>query len=361
MVLAAPATAWADSIVFVKEGDVWLANPDGSGQYQVTLDGTPSDPYRSPSQADSGLIAAGHGLDLVTLRQNGQELSRFDPDPLMNSVSHPQDGPPVDVAISPDGSRIAYTMYGYACPVAAECGGRSVTGYTSASTFTAAGDDATYLREPSWVTNSRTLQFNGFGSQVNFHDVGAPRQPDDDGSVHWFDDSDVVGMENSTDLADGELSSDGMRFAAVRGYDATAQIAWYSVSGNAKTGAPPPPPTPLCETNQATGFAAPTWSPDGESLAWREPDGIWVKTDANACDVQPALVIPGGDEPDWGPAAINPGPRQPTGPGPNEPSAGGKSKRAKAIARCKKIKPTTKKKARKRAKCLRKARKLPKS
>jgi hypothetical protein len=59
--VALPATDWADSIVFVKDGDVWLANPDGSGQYQVTLDGTPNDPHESPSQADDGTIVAIRG------------------------------------------------------------------------------------------------------------------------------------------------------------------------------------------------------------------------------------------------------------------------------------------------------------
>ena len=33
----APAAA-ADSLVFIRGHNVWLANPDGSGQYQVTFD-----------------------------------------------------------------------------------------------------------------------------------------------------------------------------------------------------------------------------------------------------------------------------------------------------------------------------------
>ena len=53
-----PAAASADSIVFLKSDNVWLAKPDGSGAYQVTTDGTASSPYRSPSQADDGTIAA---------------------------------------------------------------------------------------------------------------------------------------------------------------------------------------------------------------------------------------------------------------------------------------------------------------
>ena len=52
-----PAVASADSIVYVKDANVWLANADGSGTYQVTTDGTAEHPYRSPSQADDGTIA----------------------------------------------------------------------------------------------------------------------------------------------------------------------------------------------------------------------------------------------------------------------------------------------------------------
>ena len=35
-----PAAASADSLVFVKDANVWLAHADGSGAYQVTTDGT---------------------------------------------------------------------------------------------------------------------------------------------------------------------------------------------------------------------------------------------------------------------------------------------------------------------------------
>jgi hypothetical protein len=54
IVLVPAAAASADSIVFVKDGNVWVASPDGSGQRQLTRDGTAGQPYRSPSQADDG-------------------------------------------------------------------------------------------------------------------------------------------------------------------------------------------------------------------------------------------------------------------------------------------------------------------
>ena len=111
-----PALASADSIVYVKDGNVWLASGSGGSQYQVTTDGTPEHPYRSPSQADDGTIAVGYGNEILRMRQNGQVLNRLDPPTLMNSVSHPMDGVPVDVAISPDGTKVAYSFYGYECP-----------------------------------------------------------------------------------------------------------------------------------------------------------------------------------------------------------------------------------------------------
>ena len=311
-----PAAASADSIVFLKSDNVWLAKPDGTGAYQVTTDGTASSPYRSPSQADDGTIAAGHRDDIVRMTQNGTVLNTIDPDPLTNSVGHPVDGPPVDVAISPDGKRIAYTFVGYECPVGASCGARSATSYTAADHYTLpVFSGSTYFRDPSWVTNSRTLQFGGYGSQVNIHDVGAGV------SQHWFDDSDT--SDPSTDLGDGEATRQGTDFAVIRGYDDSTQAIWYP-SPDVRSGSPavPAPWTNGCATGQEAGIAGPTWSPDGSALALESADGIWVKRQARNCTVQPTLAIAGGSAPDWGPANVNPAPRPTGGNGGGKPGGG---------------------------------------
>ena len=309
-----PAAASADSIVFVKSGNVWLSKPDGSGAYQVTTDGSPSSPYRSPSQADDGTIAVGRYDEIVRMTQNGTVLNRIDPDPLTNSVSHPVDGPPVDVAISPDGKRIAYTFVSFECPVGASCGARSATSYTAADHYTLpVFSGATYFRDPSWVTNSRTLQFGGYGSQVNIHDVGAGV------SDHWFDDSDYA--DPSTDLSDGEATRQGTDFAVVRGYGDSTHLIWYP-SPDVRSGKPGVPDALAgCATGEEAGIAGPTWSPDGTALALESADGIWVKRQARDCTVQPTLAIPGGSQPDWGPANVNPAPRPAGGGG--KPSSGG--------------------------------------
>jgi len=102
------------------------------------------------------------------------------------------------------------------------------------------------------------------------------------------------------------VSPDGARLALVRGYDSDTQIVWYDVTGDVRTGTTVPVPTALCATSTAAGFASPTWSPDSQSLAWQEPDGVWIKDVAGDCDSpQPRLLLPGASESDWSSAALS--------------------------------------------------------
>jgi hypothetical protein len=296
----AGSAAASGSIVFVKKNDVWIADGDGGNQHRLTWDGSQSTPYRSPSQADDGTIAVGYGPEILRLRPNGDLINRIDPPALTNSVSHPMDGVPIDVAISPNGRIIAWSFVGYECDWTVDCGVRTATGYTDARGRTPVSKyGSTFFHNPSWAGNSRTIQGGGYGSQVMLHDLG--KNP-----VHWFDDGDYA--ENSTDLADSELSADGARLASVRGYGTDTRIITFDVSGNAKTGAVPPVPSPDCMSGSEEGIAGPTWAPDGDHLAWQSNDGIWTSDMSNCEDSGLKLAIPGGTEPDWGPAANDPGP-----------------------------------------------------
>ena len=70
--LAAPA-AQADSIAYVKGGDVWLSTSDGERQFQVTSTGA----YQDVSQADDGTMIALSGVRLHKLDRHGQRARRL--------------------------------------------------------------------------------------------------------------------------------------------------------------------------------------------------------------------------------------------------------------------------------------------
>jgi len=231
----------------------------------------------------------------------------------MNAVSHPMDGVPVDVAISPDGTKIAWSFANYSCPVGASCGARAVTGYTAADHLTPPEQlaGALYTSNPSWAGNSRTLSSAGYGHQINVHDLG-PGTTD----VHWFDDEDVFPNASSTDLSDAELTRQGDKIALLRGYGDDTRLLTLKTNG-----APPALPSPVCITSPDKKIQGPSWSPDGTALAVGDSDGITVlrnvpNDDAQCAAMQVGTVVPGGSEPDWGPADVNPAPRSGPSPGP---------------------------------------------
>jgi hypothetical protein len=70
---AAPA-AHADSIAYIKDGNVWLSTPDGARRHQVTAGGA----YADVSQADDGTMIALTGVRLHKLDRFGRVLADFD-------------------------------------------------------------------------------------------------------------------------------------------------------------------------------------------------------------------------------------------------------------------------------------------
>ena len=315
--LAVAGAASADSLVFIKDHNVWLANPDGSGQYQVTLDGTAAFPYQYPSQADDGTIVAvrataGVRPQLYRMRQNGELLN-----PPINTPA-PGTGA-IEAKVSPDGRLVAYgfatTVNDPWCAFCVSVSARVLISYSDRFTAYDAIGTPNAGGWPSWIGNDTLVMAVG-SAELWYYRLGMPM------AAAWFADYQTGGGSPIPTLLDAEVSPNGARLAVVRG-NAQETIALY-----ATTGVPPALPEPFtsnCSLNSGSGrFTNPTWTTDGGLLAVANDAGIiaWPLPTLTACG-QPALVIPGGSEPDLSPAAISPGARPGCGNPGNPTPCGG--------------------------------------
>jgi len=345
VVLAIAGSASADSLVFTKpDGNVYLVNPDGSGQYQVTLDGTASDRYTDASQDDNGTIVAVHGsgpsAQIVRMTQNGTFLNA----PFKTAV--PGTGP-MGAIVSPDGSKVAYwgatgvsLCYGFCLGVAKTYQVSYPDHYVDPSTFIPRYAGWTSFQAPAWLGSSRNLLFTGSGTAW-VYDLGASEP------FQWFQSIapsyQWPGANGSelcclVDFQQGAASQDGTRLAVVIGNGWTGQyeIAIFSTAGDLATGMPPADPTlGRCFINPPDGgsgviggtypgegalFESPSWSADDSSLAFVYDGAIYVAKLPSLTDcTQDSIteVVSSGSNPVWGSANVDPQPRPaPTPPRP---------------------------------------------
>ena len=312
--LVSAAPALADSLLFVRADNVWLANPDGSGQYQVTLDGTPGSPYSSPSQADDGTIVAlrtspGGRPQIWRMHENGG---------LVNApINTPAPGTgAIDARVSPNGQLVAYWFVTEVstgtCLYCFDVSSRALISHVDTFTNPDAVGTPNTGAHPSWMSNDTLLLSNGNATQW-YYTLGTAE------AAQWWGDTDNCGCANPVGLTDGVVSRDGQRIALVRG-DSGETLVLYKANG-----APPATPTPECAFTGPTGkFQNPSWASNGQALAWQEDDGIWSARvpDVTNCSTisQPQLIVPGATEPNLSPAALAPGARPGCG-NPGNPAA----------------------------------------
>ena len=308
---APAASAGADSIVYVKRGDVWLADSNGRGQRPLTKDGTPRNAYRSPSQSTGGKIVALKGRrTLHVINRSGRRLRR--PRSITGGPIPPYDPVALDVRISPNGRLIAFTIAlvrRNQDPDPNQPAGEDLGTNVWVSKL---GNARLINRErtpqsPSWIGNRRFLVFTPYlfhTTDVWSVRVGGRNQG-------WFQDLAVVDPLDPTDgapLNNGELTRAGDKLALIRGPNTSVvgdptSIRVYAVSDLFTR------PVERCDLRQAprVRYEPPTWAPNGRALAWSERSGIWSTSIADGsgdCGADPKLLIRGAGQPDWGPARV---------------------------------------------------------
>jgi hypothetical protein len=328
---AAAAPASADSIAYVKDGDVFLATPDGARQQQVTKTGD----YQYVSQADDGTMAAlGPNEKIRKLDRLGNVIAEF---PTYVSDGAPQAGPvnqfagPYNPEISPDGSKIAFEWYnnsysngGSNCnsssvPPCYVLSSRTGVGITHSDRFTGFEEFGllTGWLGPHWMSNDRLLRSNVYVSpnvDAVINDI-APGQGDNVMKKWFWDDNGARGVEEV------EITRDQKVAAGIAGD--SNQLRVYRVLYDPMT-APEQKLGPFDKNPQVVEpcFAGDdpvggkienlSFAPDGKHLAYTVGDGVWIMDIpdlSGGCGEVPTtnkLVIPGARHPHWGPADIPP-------------------------------------------------------
>jgi hypothetical protein len=333
---AATGVTAPGSILYVKNHDVWLTNSTASTTTRITTDGgtastdgTGGVGYHAPTEPDSGAFVVairnqsyppGYSLGWIwVLNRDGSVIRKFQP-PQFTYIPNPGSPCPVpayqvprgllNATVSPDGNHIGYTAWTYEelsdCTVAVGYSTYIVrTDGTGAHEVARSGGDAADLEMGRWASNTRLLLDDvDFGS-VAFWSVTLPRYT----AVHWSDAPDYLDAAYSQPaLSSGKLASD-----SYSEYAAGNVLRLWTSNG------PPAQPDPRCEyptDDLARGAYAgdPSWAPRAKALAWsvdddktavRTGEGLYVvKVGATlTCAPAPVLLVPGGFEPYWSPAA----------------------------------------------------------
>ena len=169
-----------------------------------------------------------------------------------------------------------------------------------------------FYDKPAWVTNSRVVLSSWYRNKSHLYDLGQ-------GDIPWFDERFYTNP--AKELSDLEVSRDGRWTVGVRRDVGDQTIVVIRNEGDVQTSATPWVPvfgvTHPCELGvNERNLTDPTVAPDGSTVAWAEPSGIYRASDLN-CDSSTRmdiLVAVGGSDPSWSSAVIGQTPDVPSDP-----------------------------------------------
>lgn len=324
LLIAVAAPASADSLVYVKQGAVHVAQPNGSKARTVT---SANGGWAWPSETDGGIIAVAGGRSRISGSFNpsgGDQIYEFDSQghkvagPVPTQGSYSTAGDPEYVShfrVAPDNSNVAWTVTS------------SLTSpYTSwrppggADAFSTANDSENAplpYSSPEWWGPDHLLITHD-GATIGTQSQYAVYSLADGSSPGWYADE-AIGAAPSYQVA---ISRDGLEFAVLTddGPDHGGTIANAAITLETTSGPPVTAdvsdthctialPASKYATSAGTSLASLSFSSDGSTLAWGQDDGVYEANVSNPGDcgsVQRSvrLVVPGGSMPFLGAAAL---------------------------------------------------------
>jgi PKD repeat protein len=321
----ATSTATADSLVYVKNGTVYVSNADGTQARAVT---TGANGWAWPSETDKGVIAVAGGVARVVngtfdpsgsdqiyeFDQNGHKLSG--PANTQGSYSTVNDPEYVShFRVAPDNSFVAYTVL----PSYAD----STTSWQKpgGSNFSWAKDSDGGLlpySSPEWWGSGHLLMTHD--GEVLFNEAEYAIYSLADGSSPGWSADDAIGSAPSYQVA---MSRSGLVFAVMTddGPDYLGTI--HHIAITLETTPTPDAtadvtnthctiilPASQFSTNSGSYTASMSFSSNGSTLAWAQDDGIYeanVSSPTNCAQVTGSVhrVVAGGQMPFLGAAPLS--------------------------------------------------------
>jgi hypothetical protein len=312
--------ASADSVAYIKGGDVYLSTGDGARQFQVTSGGG----YDHVSQADDGTLLATTTADshLRRLDRLGNVLSDIEVPVSNHTPSMITFQGPFDADISPNGQTAAYGFIEsgfFTDPTTNEitAATHNGTGFTSSTVEKGFTDEGyKYSRDwdaPEFVDDQNVLLSNG--PLDTYDDPIAVEQVGSGNAVNWFTDPAVRHpMEAS-------INRNKSIIAAVNGPEAAQMMVYHDTNGQLGTKAGAALNVESCFTYSGAKISSPTFNAAGTRGYWSTADGLETAPFAmtpgdNGCGtaVDATTIVPGATSPDWGPADVPAG--RPAAPAP---------------------------------------------